>query len=638
MNRLKLWVYMAVLLGAGIGNVWFLSRWFTDRSMAQLDRELGRAASQVDARSQILSLEAAQLADAVARDPAVVQALSSDGGAADAARAAAQVAGGDPSRSLLVAVATGEARTVSVNGATVQADARIEDLLSGVAGDATRREGYVAVGDGLYYLVAAPAGKGAGVAVGVPITAAWLAVLRESTGCDITLLLTDRAPRGTLPARETSLIERAARGVVGPVGAGALPSQATAGSGLPPLSLLFARAPAYRARTVALKGLPGGALALSLPAGPLLSPLVSYGWLTLLALAVLLLLGLATGLLITNEQKTMVPKDLVAAADRITRGDFSARAPVMAGSLGTIATALNRAAEAAQGVAMTSLPAAEGLRWADAGEGVAAPQLTGTPGGTSPDLFGARAGEPHSALEARGALLSAAPSEDEAAPPEYAEAAPPSESEETTAASWGTHAAASPEHAEHAMAAASHGAARLEEQPEATAQQFEMPPPEPEPSRWAASESPPEDGPSQSRSEPTAPEPEPEPEPDRRGEAGYTAHGPMEGEPAAGLSEPPERTAALELDHRGEAALQNQGAPGGEPVASDEEHWRVVYGEFLKTREQCGEPREGVPYERFRLKLQKNRDQLVAKYACRTVRFQVYVKEGRAALKASPVR
>ena len=158
MNRLKLWVYMAVLLGAGIGNVWFLSRWFTDRSMAQLDRELGRAASQVDARSQILSLEAAQLADAVARDPAVVQALSSDGGAADAARAAAQVAGGDPSRSLLVAVATGEARTVSVNGATVQADARIEDLLSGVAGDATRREGYVAVGAGPSSLSAAPRG------------------------------------------------------------------------------------------------------------------------------------------------------------------------------------------------------------------------------------------------------------------------------------------------------------------------------------------------------------------------------------------------------------------------------------------------------------------------------------------------
>ena len=637
MNRLKLWVYMVVLLGAGIGNVCFLSRWFTDRSIAQLDRELVRAASQVDARSQIIAFEAAQLADAAARDPAVVQALSSNGDAAAAARAAAQVArgeGADPARSLLAAVMTGGTRTISVNGAPIQADARIEDLLSGVAGDATRSEGYVAVGDGLYYLVATPAGKGASVAVGVPITAAWLAVLREATGCDVTLLLLDRTPRGTLPARDTSLIARAAGGVAGPVDAGALPPQApTIGSGLPPLPLLLARAPAYRVRTVALKGLPGGELALSLPTGPLLAPLVTYSWLTLLALAMLLLLGLATGLLITNEQKTMVPKDLVAAADRITRGDFSARAPVMAGSLGTIATALNRAAEAAQG-ATISQPAAEGPRWADAGEGVAAPQAPGAPGGTSPDLFGARAGEPPSAPEPRGALLSAVPSEDAAAPPEYPEAALHSESAETTAASWGAPADYSPKHAEHAMAAVSSVAVRPEEHPEAAARQFEMPPPEPEPSPWAASEPPPEDGASLFRSEPAAPEPEP----DRRGDAGYTAQGPMEGEPATGLSEPPERTAALELEHRGEAALHDQGAPGGEPGASDEEHWRVVYSEFLKTREQCGEPREGVPYDRFRLKLQKNRDQLVAKYACRTVRFQVYVKEGKAALKASPVR
>ncbi len=73
-------------------------------------------------------------------------------------------------------------------------------------------------------------------------------------------------------------------------------------------------------------------------------------------------------------------------------------------------------------------------------------------------------------------------------------------------------------------------------------------------------------------------------------------------------------------------------------TTADEAHWRVTYDEFLKVREQCGESRQTVPYDRFRQKLQKNREQLVAKYGCRTVRFQVYVKEGRAALKASPVR
>ena len=37
-----------------------------------------------------------------------------------------------------------------------------------------------------------------------------------------------------------------------------------------------------------------------------------------------------------------------------------------------------------------------------------------------------------------------------------------------------------------------------------------------------------------------------------------------------------------------------------------------------------------------RAKLAKNRDALTQKYACRTVRFQVYVKNGKAALKALP--
>ena len=37
-------------------------------------------------------------------------------------------------------------------------------------------------------------------------------------------------------------------------------------------------------------------------------------------------------------------------------------------------------------------------------------------------------------------------------------------------------------------------------------------------------------------------------------------------------------------------------------------------------------------------KLRNNREALQAKHGCRSVKFQVYVKDGRAALKASPVR
>jgi hypothetical protein len=63
-----------------------------------------------------------------------------------------------------------------------------------------------------------------------------------------------------------------------------------------------------------------------------------------------------------------------------------------------------------------------------------------------------------------------------------------------------------------------------------------------------------------------------------------------------------------------------------------------VYQEFLRLRVDCGESVEGLTWDRFRDKLRKNRDALALKYACRTVRFQVYTKDAKAALKATPVR
>ena len=78
--------------------------------------------------------------------------------------------------------------------------------------------------------------------------------------------------------------------------------------------------------------------------------------------------------------------------------------------------------------------------------------------------------------------------------------------------------------------------------------------------------------------------------------------------------------------------------PLPKPVAPDEVHFQDVFHEFLAVRERCGESGDGLTFEKFAGKLRKNRDQLVQKYGCRTVRFQVYVKDGRAALKATPVR
>jgi hypothetical protein len=64
---------------------------------------------------------------------------------------------------------------------------------------------------------------------------------------------------------------------------------------------------------------------------------------------------------------------------------------------------------------------------------------------------------------------------------------------------------------------------------------------------------------------------------------------------------------------------------------------RGVFDEFLETKQTCGEPTEGITYDKFAEKLRSNRANLLAKYGCKSVKFQVYVKDGKAALKATPV-
>ncbi|RKG58544.1 cell division protein FtsK [Corallococcus sp. CA054B] len=85
--------------------------------------------------------------------------------------------------------------------------------------------------------------------------------------------------------------------------------------------------------------------------------------------------------------------------------------------------------------------------------------------------------------------------------------------------------------------------------------------------------------------------------------------------------------------------LPMPGANGAAAAAlSEEQHFQDVFREFVTTRERCGEQADGLTYDKFVQKLRKNKEQLVTKYACKTVRFQVYVKEGKAALKATPVK
>jgi hypothetical protein len=71
---------------------------------------------------------------------------------------------------------------------------------------------------------------------------------------------------------------------------------------------------------------------------------------------------------------------------------------------------------------------------------------------------------------------------------------------------------------------------------------------------------------------------------------------------------------------------------------SDTVYFREVFEDFLALKRKCGEKTDNLTFERFAAKLRNNRDALLSKHRCRTVRFQVYVKDGKAALKASPVR
>jgi hypothetical protein len=70
----------------------------------------------------------------------------------------------------------------------------------------------------------------------------------------------------------------------------------------------------------------------------------------------------------------------------------------------------------------------------------------------------------------------------------------------------------------------------------------------------------------------------------------------------------------------------------------EETHFKNIFNDFLATKRECGESIAGLTLDKFKDKLRGNKDALMSKHQCRTVRFAVYVKDGRAALKATPIR
>jgi hypothetical protein len=112
------------------------------------------------------------------------------------------------------------------------------------------------------------------------------------------------------------------------------------------------------------------------------------------------------------------------------------------------------------------------------------------------------------------------------------------------------------------------------------------------------------------------------------------AFAPPSAPPASpGLPPPPAAPAASRLP-----PPPASGSTAAAALEEEERHVQQVFDEFLSTKQRCGESIAGLTLERFRLRLQENRNTLMAKHACRTVRFAVHVKDGKASLRATPVK
>jgi hypothetical protein len=109
------------------------------------------------------------------------------------------------------------------------------------------------------------------------------------------------------------------------------------------------------------------------------------------------------------------------------------------------------------------------------------------------------------------------------------------------------------------------------------------------------------------------------------------------------LPRPPGRGGAANLDSTMEAQadVPSSGSPATSGWGSETPElaeWRGVYQDFVALKQQCGENTDGFTYEKFETTLKKNRDALMNRHGAKRVKFSVYVKEGKAALKATPLK
>jgi hypothetical protein len=72
--------------------------------------------------------------------------------------------------------------------------------------------------------------------------------------------------------------------------------------------------------------------------------------------------------------------------------------------------------------------------------------------------------------------------------------------------------------------------------------------------------------------------------------------------------------------------------------ADRESYYQRIYTEFVETKTACGESVDGFTYEKFAKKLRKQSDDLLGRADVKDVEFSVYVKDGKAALRAKVIK
>lgn len=139
--------------------------------------------------------------------------------------------------------------------------------------------------------------------------------------------------------------------------------------------------------------------------------------------------------------------------------------------------------------------------------------------------------------------------------------------------------------------------------------------------------------------EPAPPEPAPVPEPAPLRVAPVPAPVAAPSLPAPPPASPPTRTAPTPAVA---PAAPVPAPPATAPPAAASggaEDFGEIFEEFVQVKQACGEPTANLTYERFAAKLRKNERDLKAKRPdIKRVQFTVYVKDGKAALKAKVIK